>query len=161
MTKGLMTYSNFRLYSNTGSLLFLFLLALVIAFLWSGCYGSEDIACTQSKITALANRTEFPGGLSKTEYRGRKTYDHYCQVCHGENGDGRGYNHFSLKRSFGIEPRDFNNPLSGQISHYELSKAIKGGGKSVGKSRFMPPWGNTLSEEQIKEVTTYIRTFFR
>ena len=46
------------------------------------------------------------------------------------------------------------NPLSDQF----LSEIIAKGGGAVGKSSFMPSWGASLNEKQIRDVVAYIRT---
>jgi hypothetical protein len=39
----------------------------------------------------------------------------------------------------------------------ELYDATAGGGRYVGKSTLMPPWGNTFSKVQIKSLVLYLR----
>ena len=33
---------------------------------------------------------------------------------------------------------------------------VRKGGKAMGRSEFMPPWGEELTEEQIKDIVNYI-----
>ena len=35
---------------------------------------------------------------------------------------------------------------------------VRGGGKSMGRSEYMPPWGEELTDEQIDDVTTYLQS---
>jgi mono/diheme cytochrome c family protein len=46
------------------------------------------------------------------------------------------------------------NALSDQF----LADIIAKGGGAVGKSTFMPSWGASLNEKQIRDVVAYIRT---
>ena len=45
------------------------------------------------------------------------------------------------------------NPLSDEF----LENTITLGGSAMGKSAMMPPWGRTLSQEEIRAVIAYIR----
>jgi mono/diheme cytochrome c family protein len=83
-----------------------------------------------------------------------KVYAHYCAPCHGIKGDGKGFNAQHL------DPRPANHrdaQFMNRRSDRELHDAIKGGGKAVGKSTLMPPWGETLSETQISSLVSYLR----
>ncbi len=80
----------------------------------------------------------------------------YCSLCHGEEGDGRGYNAQFLPR----EPRNFTDAeYMNKKSDEDLFKAISGGGAGAGLSFLMPPWGRTLEKEQIRDVISYLRRF--
>jgi mono/diheme cytochrome c family protein len=35
---------------------------------------------------------------------------------------------------------------------------VRNGGKAMGRSEFMPPWGEELTDEQINDVVHYIDT---
>ena len=85
---------------------------------------------------------------------GSKLYAHYCAVCHGVKGDGKGFNAKNL------DPRPANHTdaeLMTRRSDKDLYDVIYGGGKVVGKSVLMPPWGNTFSKEQIQSLVLYLR----
>ena len=38
-----------------------------------------------------------------------------------------------------------------------IAKVIKEGGPSIDKSVLMPPWGDTLSDEEIKDMVQHLR----
>lgn len=85
---------------------------------------------------------------------GEKIYAHYCSSCHGIKGDGKGFNAENL------DPRPANHTdteLMKKRTDKEIYDAIAGGGRYVGKSTLMPPWGNTLSTFQIKSLVQYLR----
>ncbi len=87
---------------------------------------------------------------------GESTFMRYCTPCHGENGDGKGYNAQFLPR----EPRNFTDAeYMSKKSDEDLLNVISGGGMSAGLSFLMPPWGRTLDQEQIRSVISYIRSF--
>lgn len=78
-----------------------------------------------------------------------------CSVCHGVGGKGDG------PSAQGLEPKpaDFTNcKAMAKDSDDVLFKIIKGGGQSAGRSTVMPAWGDSLSDEQIRELVKYIRS---
>jgi mono/diheme cytochrome c family protein len=77
-----------------------------------------------------------------------------CSVCHGVGGKGDG------PSAQGLEPKpaDFTNcKAMSKDSDDVLFKIIKGGGQSAGRSTVMPAWGESLSEQQIRELVKFIR----
>lgn len=109
-----------------------------------------------SQIEALAIRQGPPNPLAGARARGRTVYRHYCQICHGEGGKGNGFNSSRLQRT----PRDFTDAkFWKQTSEERLHYAVAQGGPSVGKSDLMPAWGHTLTDNQIRDVIVFIRTF--
>jgi hypothetical protein len=57
---------------------------------------------------------------------------------------------------------DLRDPaFMGRFSDRELFRVIKEGGTREGKSRFMPPSGLWLSDEDIRDVITYVRSLER
>ncbi len=81
-------------------------------------------------------------------------FQELCSVCHGVGGKGDG------PSAQGLEPKpaDFTNcQAMAKDSDEVLLKIIKGGGQSVGRSTVMPAWGDSLSEQQIRELVKFIR----
>jgi mono/diheme cytochrome c family protein len=113
-------------------------------------------ACARKPAAkAPAAATQPP--LPSYELRlGRATYDHYCQTCHGETGAGDGFNAFNLDP----HPRDLSDPaFQKKKTNADLADTIQRGGAGVGLSALMPPWGRTLSREEIDQTILYLRTF--
>ncbi|MCH7782789.1 c-type cytochrome [candidate division KSB1 bacterium] len=89
---------------------------------------------------------------------GREIYMDYCSVCHGESGDGLGFNAYTLE----TKPRNFSDAeYMNELSDARLSETISEGGRGVNKSVLMPVWGNTLSPLEITYLVGYIRQFSR
>jgi mono/diheme cytochrome c family protein len=87
--------------------------------------------------------------------KGKLIYDTYCVTCHGPNGKGDGPAAASLPK----KPADHSNGnYMNPLPNAELYKAVREGGQSIGKSNAMPPWGATLSDEQVKDVLGYVRS---
>ncbi len=85
---------------------------------------------------------------------GKNIYLHYCAPCHGMKGDGKGFNAENL------DPRPAKHTdakLMSRRTDKDLYDVIKGGGKAVGKSTLMPPWGDTLGNNRIKSLVLYLR----
>ena len=110
----------------------------------------------QSEIEALAIHRGPTDPLADARSRGQRVFQHYCQICHGEDGKGDGFNAGRLTPP----PRDFTdrkfwNSTTDERVHF----AVTQGGPSVGKSVLMPAWGHTLSKAQIDDVIVYVRAF--
>ena len=84
----------------------------------------------------------------------RDNYRTYCTQCHGKDGNGKGIN----VRDMSVQPRDHTDAkaMSGR-SDDTIFKVIKEGGQSIDKSVLMPPWGDTFSDEEIRDLVAYLR----
>ncbi len=106
-----------------------------------------------SKIETLAARSAPPDPRAESLDRGRTVYLHYCQICHGEYGAGDGFNSAMLDPP----PRNFtDHAFWKQTADEQLVAVINVGGQAAGKSKLMPAWGRTLSEQQIRDVVAYL-----
>ena len=101
-----------------------------------------------STVTSADSRKAVKQELSKPVIRGGIVFKNYCKLCHGERADGiaRAAKLYGVA-NLAIKPAD--------ADYY--FKIIRGGGQSVGKSEFMPPWEGELSEEQIRDVVAYLK----
>jgi len=75
-------------------------------------------------------------------------YSQYCSACH--QPDGKGLN--------SMLAADLTKPERLNKSNEELLDSISKGVQ--GKIGFMPGWGGTLTEQQMKDVVQYIRDEF-
>ncbi len=81
-------------------------------------------------------------------------YKTYCVQCHGMQGNGQGIN----VRDMSVQPRDHTDAKSMSTrTDADLFKVIKEGGLSIDKSVLMPPWGDTLSDDEIHDMVQYLR----
>ncbi len=81
-------------------------------------------------------------------------YKTYCWQCHGMRGDGMGLN----VQDMSVQPRDHTSAKAmGGRSDADLFKVIKQGGLAIDKSVLMPPWGDTLSDDEIHALVDYLR----
>jgi mono/diheme cytochrome c family protein len=98
-----------------------------------------------------------PGTVTAQNHeQGKRIYLSYCSTCHGEKGKGDGM----ATQSLPVRPADHTNGVvMNQLSDQFLVDIItKGGSGAVGKSSFMPAWGSSLTEKQIRDIVAYLRT---
>ena len=102
-------------------------------------------------ISAMVNASDLE--------KGKKVFNTYCAVCHGEDGKGKGPG----SKPLDPKPRDFNKaefkykstPEGEPPTEQDLLETINQGIEGTA----MPPWKNTLKEEQKKAVIEYIKSF--
>ena len=104
------------------------------------------------------------GGLSaaflfedKHVAQGRRLYAYYCAHCHGAKGRGDGFNARNLDPP-PSDHADSKDVYMANKTNQELFDVDNLGGRENGKSPFMPPFGNVLSEEELWSLVAYLRT---
>ncbi|MDQ6976127.1 MAG: cytochrome c [Mariprofundaceae bacterium] len=96
-----------------------------------------------------------PFASAEAGEKAKDNYRVYCIQCHGMQGDGMGLN----IRDMSVQPRDHTDVKSmASRTDTELFKVIKEGGVAINKSSLMPPWGDTLSDDEIHDLVQYLRT---
>ena len=108
---------------------------------------------SDSQVKALIAYLRFLGSkkhdLMGDPEVGMKLYHTYCQVCHGEEGDGDGI----MTNLIGTMPMDHTNANeTNRLDNKEISKSIL-----KGKGRFMPAWQGILSQTDVEALVSYIR----
>ncbi|MGH7360205.1 MAG: c-type cytochrome [Candidatus Methylomirabilales bacterium] len=79
----------------------------------------------------------------------------FCAQCHGPEGRGDGINHTP---DLPVQPRNLTDPKDvGQFSDEEMVATITKGGAVNDLSAIMPPWGDRLSEAEIRDLVRFIR----
>jgi len=79
----------------------------------------------------------------------------FCAQCHGPEGRGDGINHTP---DLPVKPRNLTDPKDiGQFSDEEMVATITKGGAVNDLSAIMPPWGDRLSEAEIRDLIRFIR----
>lgn len=109
-------------------------------------------ACSQTKPN---NKSEFESShFVLTE--GKALFMKHCAPCHGEGGQGDGQ-----YVAMNLEPAPANlasADFQGKVSDKTIFQSIKSGTAKMGKSNLCPPWGHTLSDEEIGWLISFIRT---
>ena len=94
------------------------------------------------------------GQLKGNAQKGRDLYLEKCALCHGSQGEGWDW---SKKAPPPIPVPDLAETTPKQSDQY-LFDIIKGGGEAVRRTRFMPPFGFDLSDQEVWDVVTHLRT---
>lgn len=88
---------------------------------------------------------------------GHKIFIDRCARCHGQDGKGKGPDLVKLHPS--STPVDWTRPVvMKQWSDAEIVAIITKGGKAVGSSPVMAPFGGKLTDAQIQDLLAFIRT---
>jgi mono/diheme cytochrome c family protein len=115
---------------------------------WAGTAGAtEKSAPDKAAQGALLPRDSKDAGV----FRGGLVYANYCVTCHGFNADGNG------RAARLYNPRPANLRMSEKNDAY-FGLIIRMGGEAMGRSPFMPPWGAELTDEQVNDLVTYLRS---
>lgn len=90
-------------------------------------------------------------GPEASQFRGSLVFFNYCITCHGTNADGNG----RAARLYNPKPA---NLRSSDKNEAYMQLIVKRGGKALGRSEFMPPWGDELTPEQVRDVVAYLQS---
>jgi cytochrome c oxidase cbb3-type subunit 3 len=95
------------------------------------------------------------GGSPVQAAETEQLFKFYCAQCHGLEGKGDGPN---VSKEFPVDPRNFTKADEMEkLSDADIKNVILDGGPSASKSPMMPPWGKTLSEEEVDALVKYLR----
>jgi mono/diheme cytochrome c family protein len=84
-----------------------------------------------------------------------KVFKFYCAQCHGLGGKGDGPN---VTEDLKVTPRNFTNAKEMEkLSDADVKNVIMDGGPALSKSAIMPPWSETLSEEEVDALIGHLR----
>jgi mono/diheme cytochrome c family protein len=89
-------------------------------------------------------------GLTYAQGEGRHLFEQYCATCHGDEGRGDGQNASNLKPPV----PDLTTSKSLADATY-VRRVIAEGSAAVGRSPLSPPWGRSLSPQEIEYLTLY------
>lgn len=109
------------------------------------------IAYITSRPSAVGSQT----AQRRTNLRtAEELYVHYCAACHGSSGQGDGPNarHLPIKPAVHADGKAMATRTDDR-----LYDGIHAGGIVLGKSPFMPGFGQTLTHDQIRALVAHIR----
>lgn len=96
---------------------------------------------------------EREGKMSYVESQGKHLFVHYCATCHGDEGRGDGQNASNLNPP----PADLTTSKTTRDAAL-LTKVITEGSAAVGRSPLSPPWGRSLSRQEIDYLVAYCQS---
>ncbi len=89
------------------------------------------------------------------------SYTDTCAKCHGPAGKGDGPKAAELKDKEGkpVAIGDLSDCAKmAKVTDDDMFKELKEGGVSMGKSKFMTPYGDAMEDDEIKALVAYVRT---
>ena len=112
------------------------------------------LACATIPASASEAMTE----ANAQHDRGEKLFGKYCSRCHGKKADGEGRMVKRLYRKKGTQlPTDFTIPLYADRTDEYLRKIISEGGEAHSMSKYMPPFGEELSEKDVNDLVYFVK----
>ena len=121
--------------------------------LLTGCEAGPKPADPMLDAIRAVERT---GDLSYPESQGKHLFAHYCATCHGDEGKGDGQNASNLNPP----PPDMSASKNARDPAL-LRKVIAEGSAAIGRSPQSPPWGRSLSRQQIDYLVAYCQSMGR
>ncbi|MCC6503426.1 MAG: cytochrome c [Deltaproteobacteria bacterium] len=107
---------------------------------------------TAALVLGLFLSAGASGALAETA---QDLYMFHCAQCHGLKGMGDGPN---ATKEMPVTPRDHTSALEmGKLTDGDIISAITDGGTATSKSSLMPPFGKTLSKQEIVSLKDYLR----
>jgi mono/diheme cytochrome c family protein len=128
--------------------------ALALTLL-TGCEAGPTGAPGDPMLDAI-RADERAGDLSYSESQGKILFAHYCATCHGDEGKGDGQNASNLN-----PPPPDMSVLKNTRDSALLRKVIAEGSAAIGRSPQSPPWGRSLSRQQIDYLVAYCQSLDR
>ncbi|MFM8320290.1 MAG: c-type cytochrome [Chloroflexota bacterium] len=134
-------------------------LVLVGSLALAACGGGSQPAAGETTARP-ATPAEFAGktnphtGDAASAAAGKDLYDINCAPCHGATGMGDGPTAASLDP----KPKPLASEMNTLTDDYMLWRISEGGAFAPFNSA-MPAWKASMSEDQMWQVITYLRTF--
>jgi cytochrome c oxidase cbb3-type subunit 3 len=125
------------------------ILVLSVA-LTTGCRRRVTPPPSDAMVDAI-RADERVGNLSYSEGQGKHLFAQYCATCHGDEGHGDGQNASNLNPP----PPDMTTSKNARDAAY-LRRVITQGSAATGRSPLSPPWGHSLSAQQIDYLVAYL-----
>ena len=102
-----------------------------------------------------ANNCIPTGDLRGDADRGVDVHVENCAECHGYDGKAE-----VIVMHMDEPPRDQTDvEYMKTLNDTFLYRAICSGGEAVGRSLVMPGWGEVLTDQEIRDLVAYVRTF--
>ena len=128
------------------------LAATLLILAAGGCHRQAPVPPAEPMLEAL-RADEQAAGLNYAQGQGKHLFDRYCATCHGDGGKGDGQNASNLNPSV----PDLTTSKNLADGAY-VRRVITEGSAAVGRSPLSPPWGRSLSPQQIEYLAEYCQS---
>lgn len=110
----------------------------------------------QQRMPALESNNCVPSGkLRGDPANGKALHVEHCAACHGMTGAAD-----VVVMHMDETPRDQSDPTyMKQLPDEYLYLAICKGGEGIGKSYVMSPWGDFFTDQEIRDLIAWVRSF--
>ncbi len=109
-------------------------------------------------VTMLAAGAAWAGEkfeLKGDAAKGAELFKTFCTACHGEAGKGDG----PAGAALNPKPADFTDPArAAKLTDEMAYKLVNEGGPPYGRSPLMTAWKGPLTDQQIRDVVTHVRS---
>jgi mono/diheme cytochrome c family protein len=93
----------------------------------------------------------YTNAVEESVIQGASVFNTYCVRCHGPEGEGDG----RAAKMYAPKP---TNLMKSKVPDDYQEVIIRRGGSGVGRSEFMPPWGEELTDDQIRDLIAFLNT---
>jgi mono/diheme cytochrome c family protein len=140
----------------TAKILFRRISVAALCLLASAAIAGEDAVKGNTKVLALESNSCAPEGeLRGDPDAGSTLHVEHCAECHGYDGKAE-----VIVMHMDEPPRDQTDAeYMETLSDLFLYLAICKGGDAVGRSLVMPGWGDFFTDQEIRDLVAWIRTF--
>ncbi len=107
-------------------------------------------------LLGLISTVSLTAAAAESE-AGRQIYSSNCVACHGMSGQADADS--PVVEALGVMPADFSDPLfNSREPAGDWEMVIKYGGHALGLAEQMPAQGDALSDQEIRDVTAYVKS---
>ncbi len=136
-------------------------LALILSLLavLTSCRDSRTAAKTDPLLRAYGVEQDWndPQRLVPLDYQqaqGKRVFYHNCVWCHSDATPAGPSNRYNLTPP---PPLANDGETFNGLSNEFMQNVITLGGDAMGKSAMMPPWGHTLTQQEVIAVIAFLR----
>lgn len=129
----------------------LVVLAAVLAAMTAPASADEEVIGMASETNNCLPAGDLRGDVE----RGVDLHVENCAECHGYDGKAE-----VIIMHMDEPPRDQTDvEYMKSLNDVFLYRAICSGGEAVGRSLVMPGWGDVMTDQEIRDLVAYVRTF--
>ena len=128
--------------------------AAVVAFMMAAACRSHPVSQPSDPLLEALRAEETEVNLTYVESQGKRLFAQYCATCHGDDGHGDGQNASNLNPA----PPDL---ATSRRDPALVRRVLVEGSAAVGRSPLSPPWGRTLSHQEVDYLVAYCEAIGR